>query len=155
MANTQHITENRLTAEANNARKNMLLYGTPVTIALCFAFPSISWWFLGVLLILFLNAGAVKRAGAKGEDATLAMLSTLPTSYTILNQVRVPNSKSRTGYTELDFVVMGPNGVFVIEVKNNNSRIVGAEDQTSWKVRKIGRKGTPYTATMRNPIKQR
>lgn len=66
----------------------------------------------------------------------------------------VPNKGSRTGNTEVDFVVVGPNGVFIIEVKNNNSQIVGSEEELEWVVHKVGRKGTPYTASMRNPVKQ-
>jgi len=117
-------------------------------------FPYNWWWFLAVFLIVLINAGSVKRAGAEGEDVTLEMLSSLPDSYTVLNQVLVPNKASRTGHTEIDFLVIGPNGIFVIEVKNNNGRIVGSEEEREWVAHKVGRKGTPYTAPMKNPIKQ-
>jgi len=154
MANTQYVTANRLTAEAGDSRKKVLLIGAPLALVLCAIFPSLWWWFLAVLLIVFLNAGSIKRAGADGEDSTLSILSTLPDSYTILNQCMLPNKDSKSGHIELDFIVVGPNGVFVIEVKNNNSRIVGSEEENKWEIHKVGRKGTPYTSSMRNPIKQ-
>jgi len=154
MANTQYVTANRLTTEASEARKRVLLFGAPVVLVLCFVFPGAWWWFLAAFLIIVLNAGSIKRAGAEGEDSTFEMLSSLPDSYTILNQVPVPNKESRTGHTELDFIVVGPNGVFVIEVKNNNSEIVGSEEEREWVVHKVGRKGAPYTASMRNPVRQ-
>ncbi len=154
MANTQYITANRLSAEASDAREKVLKYGTPLTIVLIVVFPTLWWWFSAALLIIFLNAGSIKRAGAAGEDATQEILSSLPDSYTLFNQVQIPNEKSKTGYTEIDFIIVGPNGVFVVEVKNNNSKIVGSEEEKTWTVHKVGRKGTPYTSSMRNPIKQ-
>lgn len=50
--------------------------------------------------------------------------------------------------------MVGPSGVFIIEVKNNNSKIIGTENDREWMVHKVGRGGTSYTASMRNPIKQ-
>lgn len=154
MANTQYVTTNRLSTEASQARKRILLIGTPVTLILLLLFPGFWWFLLAVFLIIFLNTGATKRAGAAGEDTTLSILSALPDSYTIFNQIPVPNEQSRTGYTELDFIVLGPNGVFVIEVKNHNGTITGSEEDREWIQHKIGRNGTPYTASMRNPIRQ-
>lgn len=154
MANTQYVTANRLTLEAQQNRKSVFLFGLPIFIILYFVFPLICWWFLALLVIIYLHAGTIKRAGARGEDATLQILSSLPDSYSIFNQVYLPNKESRTGNTELDFIVVGPNGVFVIEVKHNNSKIIGTEHGKEWIVYKVGRKGTPYKASMRNPIKQ-
>jgi len=154
MANTQYVTANRLSADASDSRKKVLMFGAPVVLVLCAVFPGLWWWFLAALLILFLNAGSIKRAGADGEDSTFKILSTLPDSYTIFNQIMLPNKESKSGHTELDFLVVGANGVFVVEVKNNNSRIVGSEEEREWTIHKIGRRGTPYTSSMRNPIKQ-
>lgn len=40
MANTQYVTANRLTIEAGEARKRVLLFGTPVVVILCLVFPA-------------------------------------------------------------------------------------------------------------------
>lgn len=92
--------------------------------------------------------------GAKGEDKTLELLKSLPDDFTIFNQVRIPNSKSRTGYTEIDFIIVAPNGVFIVEVKNNNSKIIGSVDSAEWTIHKVGRGGTPYASSLKNPLKQ-
>lgn len=158
MANTEYVNENRLTSKAHAQRKRAFWIGLPIVVLICLIFSSV--WQLclffttAFLMIIVSNVGLISLAGAAGEDFTLKLLSSLPDSYTILNQIYVPNSKSKTGYVELDFVVVGPNGVFVIEVKNNNSKIVGNENDKDWIVRKVGRGGTPYTSSMRNPIKQ-
>lgn len=153
MANTDFVSENRLSQEANSSRLTVAKFGVPIALVLIVFFPHLWWWFLAAVLILVVNAGTTLRAGAAGEDRTLALLNQLPDSYTIFNQVYVPNKNSKHGKTELDFIVSGPNGIFVIEVKNNNSKIIGFE-KGEWEVRKVGRKGTPYTAKMRNPIRQ-
>ncbi|MCX7981505.1 MAG: NERD domain-containing protein [Syntrophales bacterium] len=158
MANTQHIRANRLTKEANQLIKRVLIFGTPVVAVLCILFPAAWWFFLLVFLIVFLNVfqnvGMIKRAGAKGEDSTLNVLATLPNSYVILNQIELPNPEDKKKFTEIDFIVIGPNGIIIIEVKNNKGRIVGSEEERQWTIYKIGRGGSPYTSTMRNPIKQ-
>jgi len=96
----------------------------------------------------------IAEAGAGGEESALKTLSELDDSYTIFNQVRIPCKESKTGYREADFVVCGPNGIFVVEVKNNKGIIVGTEADPRWEVRKVGGGGTPYSDYMRNPIKQ-
>lgn len=156
MANTDYVTVNKLTLQAAASRKKVLLFGVPVVLLSLFFFQevSLSAFLTMVLLIIYLNIGAIKRAGAKGEDAALRQLMALPDDYHIFNQLCVPNEKSRTGFNELDFVVLGPNGLFVIEVKNNKGEIVGDENKNNWPVYKIGQQGTPYTASMRNPLKQ-
>ncbi|HBA87179.1 MAG TPA: hypothetical protein DCZ75_04080, partial [Geobacter sp.] len=131
--------------------------GVPVVIFAIAVLPQLWWLFLGalaILVVLMLNAGTIKRAGAQGEDATLKVLSTLPDSYFILNQLMIPSAGGRSGFSEMDFVVVGPNGLFVIEVKNNNSRIAGSEEDREWVIHKVGRRGTPYSSHMKNPIKQ-
>jgi hypothetical protein len=93
-------------------------------------------------------------AGAEGEDRALAALSTLPAEYTLFNQIRLPDERSRTGFREADFVVVGNNGVFIIENKDYRGEIRGDENAANWELHKIGIGGTPYTKACRNPIRQ-
>lgn len=83
MANTQHVIANRLTGEAKQSRRMVLMIGAPIAAILCILFPVISPWVLIAFLIIFLNAGTITRAGARGEDSTLEVLATLPDSYVI------------------------------------------------------------------------
>ena len=93
-----------------------------------------------------------KLIGDEGERIALEILSALPDEYTVLNDVRVPNPKSRTGNTQIDYIVIGPNGCFVVEVKYHRGMIVNTQDR--WVVTKTSIKGHQYTKEVRNPMKQ-
>jgi len=109
----------------------------------------------GISFSLFSIAPA-RRSGFVGEERTLEYLSqALPGGYVVMNQIEVPNARSRTGFTEIDAVVIGPAGVFTVEVKNNAGEVFGGDEHArSWAVKKIGRRGGTYNSTMRNPIRQ-
>lgn len=56
--------------------------------------------------------------------------------------------------TELDYVVINNNGVFIFEVKNFSGQLVGDEDDQYWNKYKISRGNKEYIKKIRNPIKQ-
>ena len=62
--------------------------------------------------------------------------------------------KEKRIYDEADFIIVGENGVFVVEGKNHLGKIVGTEDDIEWKQYKFGKNGKRYTKNMMNPIKQ-
>jgi hypothetical protein len=93
-------------------------------------------------------------AGAAGENRALAVLSGLSAEYTLFNQIRLPDGRSSTGFREADFMVVGPNGVFIIENKDYRGRVEGDWNSAYWEVHKIGRCGTPYMKSCRNPVRQ-
>lgn len=160
MANMEYVTENKLTAEANeqkrSSRKSIFIWGGLLFLGSLFIQP-----FLSLIIFLFTllawaqqNGDQALRAGAEGEDNTIRLLRHLPDTFTIFNQVNIPNPKSKTGYNEADIIVVGPEAIFIVEVKNNNGSIVGSESDKEWRVNKMGRGGTAYSKTMRNPISQ-
>ena len=100
------------------------------------------------------SGSAVMLAGAAGEEHALTHLSRLSDEYTVFNQICLPDSRSRTGYREADFVVVGPNGVVIIENKSYRGRVEGDWNSDHWEIHKIGRCGTPYTKSCRNPVRQ-
>jgi hypothetical protein len=53
------------------------------------------------------------RTGAVGEEMTAAALATLPPSFVILHDRRKPRSRAN-----IDHVVIGPTGVWVVETKD-------------------------------------
>lgn len=114
------------------------------------------WIVLGGISFSLFRIAPARRSGYVGEERTLDYLTDkLPAGYVVMNQIEVPNERSRTGFTEIDAVVIGPAGVFTIEMKNNAGEVFGSDEcARSWTVRKVGRKGTPYESTMRNPIRQ-
>ncbi len=56
--------------------------------------------------------------GLLGEQSVENILQKLPDDYTIYENVILPGKQSNT-----DFVIVGPNGIFVVEVKSHKGRI--------------------------------
>lgn len=86
--------------------------------------------------------------GAFGEKKTAKYLTALPKDYHVFTNVRVHEKM------EADAVVVGENGVFVVETKNYNGRLEGSSEDKTWIMHKIGRKGGSYTKKIPNPIRQ-
>ena len=63
----------------------------------------------GVFLKFYLNYSG----GLQGEQITIETLQNLPDSYLLINDVKLPS-----GYGNIDHVVLGSNGIFIIETKN-------------------------------------
>lgn len=57
--------------------------------------------------------------GAEGEAATAAVLSTLPSGWTATHDVRWPSRR----LANIDHILVGPGGIFVIDSKNWSGRI--------------------------------
>jgi hypothetical protein len=74
------------------------------------------------------------RIGELGEHKINIQLAQLPEDCCHLNDLLVPNPKSRTGYSQIDHVVISPYGIFVIETKNYNGEIKGARSDRQWSV---------------------
>ena len=165
MAITQFLTANVLLkrAKAPNPRHQfiVLCVGTLFSIA-CFILIN-PWYGLISLVLTGLfstlvpidpDTRAKYLAGAAGEEYALSLLKQLPDSFTVFNQIHLPNHRSSTGSNEADLIVCGPNAIFIIEVKHNKGSILCDEQQMQWQISKIGRKGTAYTTQMRNPVSQ-
>lgn len=65
------------------------------------------------LLALFFDRSVNYRRGLQGERAVATELSELDDSYGLINDVKFRNT-----FGNIDHIVLGPNGVFVIETKN-------------------------------------
>lgn len=86
------------------------------------------------------------RIGELGEYKINIQLDQLPKDCTYLSDIMIKNSKSKTGYSQIDHIVISPYGIFVIETKNYNGAIKGSRNDQNWTVK--GR------FKMYNPIKQ-
>ena len=69
----------------------------------------------------------------------------------ILNNVEITVHGKET---ELDYVVINRNGVFIFEVKNYSGELEGNEDDEYWSKYKISSGNNEYVKEVRNPIKQ-
>jgi hypothetical protein len=159
---TNRTTPNRITAAINTEREQALhkvrWVGIPLALIATVICPIgiIAW--VGIWISCYQSANrtgsAIKIKGAAGEDRVEGVLSRLPESYSVFNQIKLPCHSSSTGFLEADFVVVGPNGVFIVENKDYTGRVVGNEYDKDWTIYKIGRGGTAYSKTARNPVKQ-
>jgi len=86
------------------------------------------------------------RIGELGEYKINIQLDQLPKDCKYLSDIMIENSKSKTGYSQIDHIVISPYGIFVIETKNYNGAIKGSRNDRNWTVN--GR------FKMYNPIKQ-
>jgi Nuclease-related domain/TadE-like protein len=86
------------------------------------------------------------RSGEQQVRATLA--SELPEAYVLFNGLTLPRAAG-----DLDHVVVGPSGVFLLETKTMAGHIVCEPDGT-WRRTRVGRAGTAYGAYIGDPARQ-
>lgn len=94
-------------------------------------------------------------AGAEGEAAVLEQLAALSDDFVIINRLRLPDETLPNGERELDFVVAGPYGLWVLEVKNTPGHVKVRPDEKHWPlVRRAGCGSRPGWHAMPNPVPQ-
>lgn len=86
------------------------------------------------------------RIGELGEHKINIQLDQLPRECKSLSDLLIPNNKSRTGFSQIDHVVISPYCLFVIETKNYNGEIKGKRTDQQWSV--------SNRFKMYNPLKQ-
>ena len=140
--------------KANSYRDSaILLFLVGILVALLLAIvisPLVFFFVLAVfsfLTIPFYEKRTTWIAGAEGEEKVAEHLSLLDDEYYVIHDVVLPEM---TG--NIDHIVLGLNGIFVIETKNHNGLITCYGD--SWTRHKIGRRGTGYRGRIGNPSKQ-
>jgi len=104
--------------------------------------------------MLFLCAGLALVSGAgtwgigaEGEETVAQYLNVLGHPYRVIHDVVLPEIGGN-----IDHIILGPNGIFVIETKNHNGFITCNGDY--WTQRKVGQRGTPYLGKIGCPSKQ-
>lgn len=124
----------------------MVVKGAELELA-TLALPAM--WVVGIFY--YLRKYRIFKAGAQGESELLAYVKRLPNQYHVFTNYMVKDKRIRD---EIDFLIVGFNGVFVVEAKNHVGRIVGNADDVEWKQYKVDKHGKPYTKNMMNPVKQ-
>jgi hypothetical protein len=74
------------------------------------------------------------RKGVLGEYKIDIQLDQLSNEYLHLSDLMVENSRSKTGYSQIDHVIITPYGFIVIETKNYQGTIYGGRDRKTWLV---------------------
>ncbi len=83
-------------------------------------------------------------SGAAGENSIEKELKRLDDKYYMINGVVIPPNRGDT-----DYIILGPNGIFVIESKNYGGEI--SCDGDVWGRYKIGKKGGRYELHIGSP----
>lgn len=159
MANLRYILPNELRVRVQRLRTTTIAIGTAVSAVGVMYYNSFLISALAMVgCVLVWNSQRKRLSGAEGEERALGLpqpmsgsLVELPENYTLFNNVRVLGNR---GPRELDLVAVGPNGVFVIEVKHYRGEIGGNENDPKWRQIKQSQRGNNYLSAIRNPVSQ-
>ena len=80
------------------------------------------------------NEQVATRKGEIGEYKIDIQLDQLPNDCRYLSDLLVKNPKAKSGYSQIDHVVITPYGIFTIETKNYQGTIYGGKDRKTWLV---------------------
>ena len=112
-------------------------------------FSLFGWFILIAILLGILKAFLPMIKGKFGELAVNVhvKLYLKEPKYILLNDLTLPDGQGST--TQIDHILLSPNGIFVIETKNYKGWIFGGERQKMW-TQKIYKKSYQF----QNPIHQ-
>lgn len=74
------------------------------------------------------------RKGELGEYKINIQLAQMGKEYRHLSDIMVRNSKSLSGFSQIDHILICPYGIFVIETKNYKGIIYGGKNRKQWSV---------------------
>ncbi|RDY71640.1 NERD domain-containing protein [Halobacillus trueperi] len=78
--------------------------------------------------------GVSKRKGEIGEYKINIQLDQMPKEYLHISDPMIKNSKAKSGYSQIDHVLITNYGIFVIETKNYQGTVYGGKDRKTWSV---------------------
>jgi len=131
MARIISVSEHLELEVKKHRRLSLLSLGLALLITLTslLYFPSLSLLALPLfaLAVKFWGKSNIYLKGLRGELEVLEKLKTLPDDYLIVHSLPIP------GLGDLDLLVVGPTGIYAIEVKKWYGRGIEVEDGT-WKI---------------------
>lgn len=101
-----------------------------------------------VLTSIVSNAYLPQLKGYVGERRIRKLLESLGGNVKIYNDLYVP--KKNGEMTQIDHILLSPNGIFVIETKNYTGWIFGSENQRNWTQAIYKKKSNFYNPVMQN-----
>lgn len=90
-------------------------------------------------------------SGLKGEKSLAKIAKKHKGSYDIFLNCPVQYKRNRS---EIDMIMVGKNGILIVEVKNHSGTISGSDSDENWCQYKHYRDGKSTEGCMKNPIKQ-
>ncbi len=118
-----------------------------IPLVIIFAVFMVAWICAG---LYFKKRTEILKSGVEGEKIAGKALSKLSKDYTVIkNAVVTFEGKS----SEIDLLVVGKNGITVVEAKNHKGIISGDISDKIWKKTKRTAENE-YTKKIQNPVKQ-
>jgi len=138
-------------SKASSYRNNSIIFFVLGVLSFFGVLIHFFFFILGIIFfvigVYLWNKSSTWDIGAEGEESVIRALQNLDSSFKVVNDIFLPGDRQN-----IDHVVVGSAGIFVIETKNHNGIIKCKEDD--WSRTKIGRRGTIYSADIGNPSKQ-
>ena len=100
-----------------------LIFATLIFYSLGIIFIVISIYFIVISIYFFIKSGQYHK-GKIGEILVEEHLKGLSDNYCLINDIMLPES-----YGNIDHIILGPNGIFVIESKNYGGKIICDGDE--------------------------
>ncbi|MFC7687586.1 nuclease-related domain-containing protein [Ureibacillus sp. GCM10028918] len=80
------------------------------------------------------NLETSQRIGKPGEYNFNIHPDQLPAEFRYIKDILISNSNIKSGYSQIDQVVITPYAIFIIEIKNNSGTINGDKNREIWSV---------------------
>ena len=93
----------------------------------------------------------VLLSGVRGERSLERIAKRYRGEYDIFINCPIQYKRSRS---EVDMIMLGKNGLIIIEVKNHSGTVCGSDSDDTWTQYKHYKDGKNTEAEMKNPIKQ-
>ena len=139
----------------NKAKENIIfavLFGAIGTLLILYSFFFIYYASIPYgIALYFIGRYLSFKSGISGEESVIDQLKGLPDSFYLLNDVKV-------GFGNIDHIVIGDNGIFVIETKNFEGEItcngdIWTQYKYSWKRDDAIEIKSPSKQVKRNAVK--
>ncbi len=128
---------------AMNVDENSMLVGgyiSAAAIVLC-----------GIAYTILARKYNILISGLKGERALRKIANKFKSNYHIFLNVPIRYNHNRS---EIDMLMVGENGVLIVEAKNHSGTICGSEKDERWTQTKHFRDGKVTEGEMYNPLRQ-
>lgn len=147
---------NHLSSQIKSLYLEWFVYGVLTVICVVLLEVTQMFSFLGLQLIFLkilgsMNNYRILKAGLGGEQKVFELINRLPKNYKILTDVKIVSGNKSS---QIDFVIIGRNGIFIMEAKNMRGIIRGKETDKNLQKIKLGKSGDKYVSEIYNPILQ-
>ncbi len=125
----------------------VMVHGIETASLMVFVAGAFAFLFGGYLYQSKITQARIWRSGLTGQRKVEETLSVLDDSYTLINNLSLPFKNC-----DIDHVLIGPKGVFLLETKHYKGEVSCIGDR--WEYQKIGRNGGVYRGYISNPSRQ-